>query len=142
MHGIHHIMREIPRKRITSLNELSTDQLGNRLVVKGGCRGRHYSARPPPLSTEQAPGQIFEDDVNGFSSTSVICFMSQTYDVSPNLPSLYWLFLNIQRPGEEKRRSFWAEQTKQVTTVFVYSAIILYMMDLVIDFCSSSFVAL
>jgi hypothetical protein len=39
-------MKETPRRRITvtsSLNEISTDQLGNRV---GARRGRRYSARP------------------------------------------------------------------------------------------------
>jgi hypothetical protein len=44
------------------------DQLGNRVVVRGG-----YSARPHPYSRQT---DIFKDDVNGFSSTSDIFFMA------------------------------------------------------------------
>jgi len=43
-------MKETSRRRITvtsSLNEISTDQLGNR--VHGGKRGRHHSARSHPF---------------------------------------------------------------------------------------------
>ncbi len=42
-------MKETPRRWITvtsSLNQISTDQLGNRVVKKGG---RRYSARPHPF---------------------------------------------------------------------------------------------
>ncbi len=44
------------------------DQLG----IGWGCWGRHYSACPHPF-LQQAFGQ--KDDVDGFSSTSDICFM-------------------------------------------------------------------
>jgi hypothetical protein len=53
---------ETPRRRITvtsSLKGISTDQLENRVAVRGG----------------QAFGQIFKDDVNGFPSTSDISCM-------------------------------------------------------------------
>jgi hypothetical protein len=56
---------ETPTRRITvtsSLNRISTDLLQNRVAVRGG----------------QAFGQIFKDDVNGFSSTSDISFMHCT----------------------------------------------------------------
>ncbi len=53
----------------SSLNETSTDQLGNRVVV----RLRGVSPPLPPF-LQQADGQIFKDDVNGFSSISDICF--------------------------------------------------------------------
>jgi hypothetical protein len=58
------------RRRMTvtsSLNEISTDQLGIRVVVREG------GVTPPtPMHSflQQASGQIFKDDVNGFSSTS------------------------------------------------------------------------
>jgi hypothetical protein len=68
------VVKETPRRRITvtsSLNGISTDQLGNRGVVVGG--GGYY-ARPHPF-LQQASGQIFKYDVNDFFSTSVICFM-------------------------------------------------------------------
>jgi len=45
-----HIVKETPRRRITltsSLNEISTNQLGNREIVREG--GRRYSARPHPF---------------------------------------------------------------------------------------------
>jgi hypothetical protein len=53
------------------LSELSS-QLGN-MVVGGGGGGWRYSARPLRF-LQQASGQI-KDDVNGFSSSSEICFM-------------------------------------------------------------------
>jgi hypothetical protein len=64
-------MKETPSRRITvtsSLEELSTNQLGNRVVVRGGGVTVH-----PFL--QQASGKIYKDDVNGLSSTSDICFM-------------------------------------------------------------------
>jgi hypothetical protein len=54
-------MKETPRRRITvtsSLNEISTDQLGNIVVFQ-----------------QQSSGYIFKDDVNGFSSIWDIFFM-------------------------------------------------------------------
>jgi hypothetical protein len=60
---------ETPRRRITvtsSLIEVSTNQLENGVVVRGG----------------QTFGQIFKDDVNGFSSTSDISFMQLMMAVS------------------------------------------------------------
>jgi hypothetical protein len=68
-------MKETSRRRITvtsSLNEITTDQLGNRVVARGG--GRCLSARPHPF-LQQASGQISKDNVNGFFFTSDICFM-------------------------------------------------------------------
>jgi hypothetical protein len=67
-------MKGTPMWRITvtsSLNELSTDQLGNRK----GVRSEVLLSRNPPLSAE-ASGQKFKDDVNGFSSTSYIYSMA------------------------------------------------------------------
>jgi hypothetical protein len=66
--------KETPRGggRITvtsSLNEISTDQLGNRLVMRNGW----LLGPPPPLSNYSYTGQIFKDDVYGFSSISDIC---------------------------------------------------------------------
>jgi hypothetical protein len=46
------------------------DQLGNRVAV----RGKAFLHPPHPF-LQQASGEIFEDDVNGFSSTADICFM-------------------------------------------------------------------
>ncbi len=63
-------IKETPRRRIavtSSLNEISTDQLGKRVEVRGE---RRYSARPHP-----AAGQIFKDDVIGFSSISDFFFV-------------------------------------------------------------------
>ncbi len=53
-------MEETPRRRITvmsSLNGISTDQLGNRV---GGV------TPPPPPLLQQSSGQIFKDDVKVF----------------------------------------------------------------------------
>jgi hypothetical protein len=41
-------------------------------------RGRYYSALPHPF-LQQASGQIFKDDMNGFSSTSGICSLVGKY---------------------------------------------------------------
>ncbi len=38
--------------------------------------------RPPPPFYQQASGQIFKDDVNGFSSIQNICFMYEKYNAS------------------------------------------------------------
>ncbi len=56
---------------MSSFNKISTDQLGKRVMVE---KGRCYSSRPH-LCLQQASGYIIKDDVNGFSSTSDICFM-------------------------------------------------------------------
>jgi hypothetical protein len=67
-------MKETPMRRITatsSLNEISTDQLGNRLGMRGEC----VTPPVPHPFLQQASGQLFEDDVDGFSSTSEIRFM-------------------------------------------------------------------
>jgi hypothetical protein len=48
----------------SSLNEISTDQLGNRLVVRS--EGSRYSARPNLFLQKASPGRIFKDDINGF----------------------------------------------------------------------------
>ncbi len=74
------------RRRITvtsSLNEISTDQLGNRVMVKGGWGGGGVGVNPAAyISLQQAFGQIFKDDVSGFPSSSDICFMSFTLPLS------------------------------------------------------------
>ncbi len=62
-------MKEILRRRLTvtsSLNEISTDQLEGGGVI------------PPALipSYSRLLGQIFKDDVNGFTSKLDISFMS------------------------------------------------------------------
>jgi hypothetical protein len=71
-------MKEISRRRImvmSSLNEISTDQLGN---SREGYR--HYSTRPHPFSTADFwTDAVFKDDVNGFRSSSVIFFMITGY---------------------------------------------------------------
>ncbi len=57
----HPFMKETPRRRImvtSSLKEMSTDQMGNWVVM----RGMHYSARP---FLQQASGSIFKDDLKG-----------------------------------------------------------------------------
>ncbi len=58
----------------SSLIEISTDQQG----VVG--RGSFYSARPFSF-LQQASGQIFQDDVNSFSSIPDICFMPKKEEV-------------------------------------------------------------
>ncbi len=67
-------MKKIAKRRITvtsSLYKLSTDQLRNRVGVRGSL------PRPPlALFTASFHGQIVEDVVNGLPSTSDICFMS------------------------------------------------------------------
>jgi hypothetical protein len=55
---------------MSSSNEISTDKLGNRVVVMGG-----FITPTPRPSLPQASVQIFKDDVNGFSSISDICFV-------------------------------------------------------------------
>jgi hypothetical protein len=63
-------MKETPRRRIavtSSLNEISTDPRGSR-VIDGGFV-------TPPVPYLHASGlKISKDDVNGFSSTADICF--------------------------------------------------------------------
>jgi hypothetical protein len=51
------------------------DQLGNRVVVRGEVPGRSFSTPPPHPFLQQASGGIFEDVMNGFSSTADICCM-------------------------------------------------------------------
>jgi hypothetical protein len=72
-----------PRKRsmvTSSLNEVSTDHLENKDWYGGS-----VTPSPHPY-LQQASGQIFQDDVNGFSSTSdsLLCNISQ----KPNPKSL------------------------------------------------------
>jgi hypothetical protein len=67
-------MKETLRRRISvmsSLNEISKDQLRNRLAVRG--KECHCIHPLPPLSTATS-GELLKDDVNGFSSASDICF--------------------------------------------------------------------
>ncbi len=47
---------------------MSTDQLGNRVIVRGG-------GVAPPARSIAGFGQIFKDDMKGFPSFSDICFM-------------------------------------------------------------------
>jgi hypothetical protein len=59
------LMKEIPKRTITVtsfFNEISTDQLGNRVKV----RGWGVNTPSPPLYTTAAYWQIFKDDVTGF----------------------------------------------------------------------------
>ncbi len=60
-------MTETPRRRITvtpSFNEISTEQLWNRVVVGGGGEEGGVTPHLHPFP-QQACEQIFEDDVNG-----------------------------------------------------------------------------
>jgi hypothetical protein len=64
-------MKETPRRRITvtsSVNEISTDQLGNRVV---GEWVKRYSAPNPPLSTSRLRRWV--------NSISDICHMFIKY---------------------------------------------------------------
>ncbi len=59
------------------------DHLGNRMVVGGavgggGGGGPRYSTPPLPADTTEASGQIFKDDVNGFSSKGPTLFSLTT----------------------------------------------------------------
>ncbi len=60
---------------MSSLNEISTDQLGNRVVV----RGIRITPLDPTLLPFSTAGfwtdAVFKDDVNGFGSSSAIFFM-------------------------------------------------------------------
>jgi hypothetical protein len=61
-------------------HEGNTEEENNGSAGKqdGGESGRLYSARPQPF-LEQVSGHIYiKDDVNGFSSTSDICFIVPT----------------------------------------------------------------
>ncbi len=51
---------------------ISYTKWGGGLVARG--ESVRYSARPHPF-LQQASGQIFKDDIDGFSSISDICFM-------------------------------------------------------------------
>ncbi len=59
---------------MSSFYEISTDKLGKRAVVRGGGL---TSPAPKPFYSSLGSGQIFEDDVNGFSSSSDIFFLVQ-----------------------------------------------------------------
>ncbi len=56
-------------------SKIFTDHLGNKMVV----RGRRYTPPAPTPFLRPSSGQIFKDDVNGFSSTSDIFCMAHTY---------------------------------------------------------------
>jgi hypothetical protein len=61
-------MKETPRRRITvtsSLNDISTDQQGNSMVVQRG-------GVTQPIPTTLHSRLIFKDDVSDFSSSSII----------------------------------------------------------------------
>jgi hypothetical protein len=62
-------MKETPWRRIavtSPFNEISMYQLGKGVAA--------LLRLPPSLSPADYSGQMFKDDVNGFSSTSDICF--------------------------------------------------------------------
>jgi hypothetical protein len=64
-------MKETLLRKITetsSLKEISSDQLGNRVGVR---EGRLYSVLP---FLQQGSGQIFKDDGRDISSAADICF--------------------------------------------------------------------
>jgi hypothetical protein len=70
-------MKETPRRSLTvtsSLNEKSQKPCTIRWGVRRGRKGDVTSPANTPFY-KQASGHIFKDDVNGFSSTSGICFM-------------------------------------------------------------------
>jgi hypothetical protein len=72
-------MNESSRRRIkvtTSLNEISMDQLGNSVVVRGWVC---FSAHTHPF-LQQASGQKLSDDVYGFPSSN-ICFMGTSLPI-------------------------------------------------------------
>jgi hypothetical protein len=72
-------VKETLSRRITvtsSLNETFTDQLENRVVL----RGKSVSPPTPSLPIPTADSeQIFKDDTNGFSSISDVCFKSKNF---------------------------------------------------------------
>jgi hypothetical protein len=57
----------------SSFNDISTDQLGYKVVL----RGEEGVTLPPP-SPPLSKADRYEDDVNGFSSISDICSMALT----------------------------------------------------------------
>jgi hypothetical protein len=59
----------------SSLNEMSTDQLGNRQVVRGS---RHFSDHHQPFF-RQVYGQIFKDDMNGFPPSGIFASWNSRY---------------------------------------------------------------
>jgi hypothetical protein len=68
------LMKETPRRRISvtsSVNIFQTERKIGLYIVRG-----KVILRPPHSVLQQASGQIFKDDVNGFSSYSTICFMT------------------------------------------------------------------
>ncbi len=69
------------------------------MVVGGGSR---YSAFPRPLSTAGLCGQIFKDDINGFSSTSDVCFMLEIQGFVTNTGKM---MVDANRPGGTVRHS-------------------------------------
>jgi hypothetical protein len=66
-------IKETPRRRIKVTSFVKRNIHGS--YVKCGREGsRHYSAHPTSYY-KQVSGQIYKDDVNGFSSTLNISFM-------------------------------------------------------------------
>jgi hypothetical protein len=65
----------------SSLYEISTDPLGKRVVVRGG--GEALLSRLHPF-LEQASGQIFQDDVNGFLHLGYLFASSDTVNLMMN----------------------------------------------------------
>jgi hypothetical protein len=55
---------------MSSLNEITTDHLGNRMEVRGNC-----VTPPAPSLLQKASGQISKDDVNAFPPPRDIFFM-------------------------------------------------------------------
>jgi hypothetical protein len=84
----------------SSLNELSTDHLGNRVEV-------------------DASVQIFKDDVNGFSATSNICFMpSITKKTCPGRLFNSFLFQGPTAEHESLSLTIWP-RTSPAGTLFL-----------------------
>ncbi len=82
------ISKETPRRIITvrsSLNKISTGQLGNKVVVRGG--------GVTPSAFIQASGQLYKDDMNSFFSTSDVCFVFWD-DVSHQWCDLFYRLLH------------------------------------------------
>jgi hypothetical protein len=85
-------MKEKPRRRITlmsSFNEIVTAQMGNRMYLYG-YDDRSVIPPAPPLSTAGfwIDRYIFNDDVNGFSFISDICFLQCTNEKSHSVDSM------------------------------------------------------
>ncbi len=62
------IKEKVRKNKVTlsKKNEISTNQLGSRVVVRGTDRRICTVLLPSPSLTKAGSGQIFEDDVNGY----------------------------------------------------------------------------